>query len=80
MIKVTPLQASDLKLVLEFGLQVMQLGRLPRISEEAHLQDSLIGAKQLSFICNITPTSLRYRLREVMDLGVWVPIRGMSRE
>ena len=80
MIKVTPFQASDLELELEFGLKVMQLGRLLRIIEEAYLQDSLIGAKQLSFICNITPTSLRSRLREVMDLGVWVPIRGMSRE
>ena len=58
----------------------MQLGRLLRIIEEAYLQDSVSGAKQLSFIRNITPTSLRSRLREVMDLGVWVPIRGMNRE
>ena len=58
----------------------MQLVRLLRIIEEAYLQDSLIDAKQLRFICNITPTSLRSRLREVMDLGVWVNIRGMSRE
>ena len=58
----------------------MQLGRLLIIIEEAYLQDSLIGANQLSFICNITPTSVRARLRLVMDLGVWVPIRVMSRE
>ena len=80
MIKVTPFQASDLELELEFGPKVMQLGRLLRSIEEADLQDALIGAKQLSFICNITPTSLRSRLREVMDVGVWVLIRGMSRE
>ena len=68
MIKVTPFQASDLELELEFGLKVMQLGRLLRIIEAACLQDSLHGAKQLSFICNITPTSQRSRLREVIDL------------
>ena len=44
MIKVTPFQASDLELELEFGLKVMQLGRLLRIFEDAYLQDSLIGA------------------------------------
>lgn len=79
-IKVTPFQASDLELELEFGLKVMQLGRILRIIDEAHAQNSLIDAKQLCLLCNITPTSLRSRLREVMELGIWVPLRGMARK
>ncbi len=54
-IKVTPFQASDLGLELEFGLKTMQLGRILRLIEEAYGQDSLIDAKQLSLLCNITP-------------------------
>jgi len=79
-IKVTPFQASDLGLELEFGLKTMQLGRILRLIEEAYGQDSLIDAKQLSLLCNITPTSLRSRLQDVKDLGIWAPVRGMSRK
>lgn len=79
-IKVTPFQATDLALELEFGLKEMQLGRLLRLIEEAYAQDSLIDSKQLSLLCNITPTSLRSRLRAVMSLGIWVPTRGLSRK
>ena len=57
----------------------MQLGRILRLIEEAYGQDSLIDAKQLSLLCT-PPTSLRSRLQDVKDLGIWAPVRGMSRK
>src|SRR5690554_2710153 len=79
-IKVTPFQVSDLGLELEFGLKTMQLGRILRLIEEAYGQDSLIDAKQLSLLGNNPPTYLRSRLRDVKALGIWAPVRGMSRK
>ena len=77
-VKITPFDASDLDVELEYGLKEMQLGRLLRIVEEVYAQDSLIDLKQLSLLCNITPTSVRARLAEVRAAGVWVPLRGLS--
>ncbi len=77
-VKVTPFDAYDLDVELEYGLKEMQLGRMLRIIEEAYFQDSLVDLKQISFICNITPTSVRSRLKAVRSKGVWVPIRGLS--
>ena len=56
----------------------MQLGRLLRIVEEAYLQNSLIDLKQLSLVCNITPTSIRSRFRGVRELGISLPLLGLS--
>ena len=78
LIRVTPFSSSDLDLELEFGLGVMQLGRLMRMIEEAYSQDSLLDLKQLTLLCNITPTSVRSRLADLRSLGVWVPLRGLS--
>ncbi len=79
-IRVTPYDAEDLDLELEFGLATMQTGRILRLIEEAYQQDGLLSAKQLTLHTNITPTSLRNRLREVRELGIWAPVRGLSRK
>jgi len=78
-IKLTPFTAEDLDLELEFGLPVMQLGRILRLIEEAYQQDALLSGKQLTCLCNITPTSLRSRLKEVRQAGLWAPLKGLSR-
>ena len=78
-IMLTPYAAEDLDLELEFGLAVMQLGRILRLIEEAYRQDALLSSKQLTFLCHITPTSLRGRLKKVREEGLWAPVKGLSR-
>lgn len=78
-IRLTPFDAEDLELEEEFGLAALQLGRMLRLVEEAERQDALLSAKQLTLLLNISPSSLRHRLGEVRELGIWVPLRGLSR-
>lgn len=75
----TVFDSEDLDLEEEFGLTSLQLGRILRLIEEAERQDALLEAKQLSILCHVVPSSLRKRLHRVRDLGVWVPVRGLSR-
>ncbi|ADI01924.1 DUF1670 domain-containing protein [Syntrophothermus lipocalidus] len=78
-IRLTPYDIEDLDLELEFGLSTMQAGRILRLIEEAYRQDALLSAKQLTMLCNITPTSLRSRLAGLRREGMWVPVAGLSR-
>ncbi len=75
---ITPFHHEDLELEVEFGLKAMQLGRCLRMIQEAYQQDSLLSARTLTLVLNITPTSLRSRLNKVRELGIWAPIRGLS--
>ena len=77
-IMLTLFAAEDLELELEFGLAVMQLGRILRLIEEAYEQDALLSGKQLTLLCHITPTSLRGRLKKVREEGLWAPLMGLS--
>ncbi len=79
-IKITPIHEEDLDLELEFGLKTMQLGRALRIIEESLAQDSLISLRDLSYFLNITPPSLRQRLRETRLEGIRVPVRGLAKK
>ncbi len=78
-IRLTPYDIEDLDLELEFGLSTMQAGRILRLIEEAYRQDALLCAKQLTVLCNITPTSLRSRLTGLRREGMWAPVAGLSR-
>jgi len=78
-IRLTPYNIEDLDLELEFGLSTMQAGRILRLIEEAYRQDALLTAKQLTILCNITPTSLRGRLDGLRGEGIWAPVAGLSR-
>jgi hypothetical protein len=79
-VRLTPFDTEDLDLELEFGLALMQRGRLLRMIEEAYQQDALLSAKQISLISNITPTSLRARLQKMREQGIWVPVLGLSKK
>ena len=79
-IKLTAYDAEDLDTELEFGLACMQLGRIMRLIEEAYSQDSLLSAKQLTLLVNITPSSPRERLKNLRHLGLWVPIKGLGKK
>ena len=75
----TPFALEDLELELEFGLKVMQAGRICRLAEEAYRQDALVSLRSLTWLTNITPTSLRARLADLRAGGIYVPYRGLSR-
>lgn len=79
-IKLTAYDAEDLDIHLEFGLAAMQQNRIMRLIEEAYNQDSLLSAKQLTLLLNITPTSLRERLKKLRGLGLYVPIKGLGKK
>ena len=79
-IKLTACDAEDLDIQLEFGLAAMQQARIMRLIEEAYNQDSLLSAKQLTILLNITPTSLRERLKNLRGLGLWAPVKGLGKK
>ena len=79
-IKLTACDAEDLDIQLEFGLAAMQQARIMRLIEEAYNQDSLLSAKQLTILLNITPTSLRERLKNLRQMGLWVPVKGLGKK
>jgi hypothetical protein len=78
-VALTPFALEDLELELEFGLKVMQAGRICRLAEEAYRQDALLSLRNLTWLVNITPTSLRARLAGLRARGIYVPYRGLSR-
>ena len=79
-IKLTVYDAEDLDIQLEFGLACMQQARIMKLIEEAYNQDSLLSAKQLTVLVNITPTSLRERLKNLRQLGLWAPVKGLGKK
>jgi hypothetical protein len=79
-IRIAPFDQEDLALELEFGLAAMQAGRLARMIEQAYAQDALLSIRQLVWLTNITPTSLRGRLRNFRELGIHLPYLGLSHE
>jgi hypothetical protein len=78
-VTLTPFALEDLELELEFGLKVMQAGRICRLLEEAYRQDALLSLRSLTWLTNITPTSLRGRLASLRAAGIHTPYRGLSR-
>lgn len=76
-IQITPIDPEDLEVELEFGLKAMQNNRLIRIIEEAEAQDALITQKYLTALCQITPTSIRYRLQPLRKKGIRLPVLGL---
>ena len=76
----TPVEAEDLDLEMEFGLKPMQNNRLLRLVEEAEEQDALLSQKELVSLCQITPTSIRERLRPLRRQGMRLPLLGMKRK
>ena len=79
-VKITPYDEQDLQVEYEFGLKVMQAGRIARMVEEAYGQDALLSLKQMVLLTNITPTSLRNRLREYRTQGMYLPYAGLSKK
>ena len=79
-ITLSPFELEDLALELEFGLKTMQAARICRLLEQAYAQDALLSVRQLTWLTNITPTSLRFRLASFREHGMYVPYLGLSRQ
>ena len=79
-VRIAPFDEEDLRLELELGLAAMQAGRIARMIEQAYVQDALLSLRQLVWLTNITPTSLRTRLRSFRNLGIHLPYLGLPRE
>jgi hypothetical protein len=79
-ITLSPFDLEDLELELEFGLKTMQAARICRLLEQAYGQDALLSVRQLTWLTNITPTSLRFRLASFREHGIYVPYLGLSRK
>lgn len=79
-VNLTPFALEDLELELEFGLKTMQAGRICRLLEQAYDQDALLSGRQLTWLTNITPTSLRFRLASFRNIEIYVPYLGLSRQ
>jgi hypothetical protein len=79
-VRLTPFAPEDLDLHLEMGLTALQVGRMLRLIEEAYAQDALLSAKQVGMLSNLTPTALRNRLQILRNLGLWVPMQGLSKD
>jgi hypothetical protein len=79
-ITLSPFELEDLELELEFGLKTMQAARICRLLEQAYAQDALLSARHLTWLTNITPTSLRFRLAGFRGHGMYVPYLGLSRK
>jgi hypothetical protein len=79
-VAIAPFDQEDLELELECGLAVMQAGRIARMIEQAYVQDALLSIRQLTWLTNITPTSLRSRLGKFRELGIELPYLGLPRQ
>ena len=78
-VRLTPYDEEDLELEFDFGLKTLQAGRIARMIEEAYTQDVLLSMRKLTWLTNITPTSLRSRLAGFRELGIYMPYLGLSR-
>ncbi len=69
---------EDIELMAEFGISVMQKGRLSRLIEEAYFQDAILdGLRCLLFILE-SHRGIRSHLKHFWQQGVLLPIAGMN--
>jgi hypothetical protein len=80
LVRLTVVDEEDAFLVEEFGTRVMQQGRLARIMEEAYCQDTLLDGLRLCLLMPLTLYAIRERLGIFWNLGVKLPLAGMTRK
>ena len=70
---------EDASLLEEFGMRVMQQGRLARVIEDAYIDDALLDGERLCLLMPLTLAAIRERLKGLWDQKVILPISGMTR-
>lgn len=79
-IEITVFHKNDLSILQEFGLKAIQNARICRILEEVFLQGCQIEIDTLAKIVNITPKSIRQRLRPLWESNITLPLALQSKK
>ncbi len=69
---------EDIENMAEFGISVMQKGRLARIIEEAYFQDAILDGPRLLLFVLETHLGIRSHLLSFWQQGVLLPVAGMN--
>jgi hypothetical protein len=62
----------------EFGISVMQKGRLARLIEEAYLQDAILDGPRLLLFIMESHRGIRSHLQHFWQQGIILPLAGMN--
>ena len=79
-INLTIVAEEDIELMAEFGIVVMQKGRLARIIEEAYHQDAILDGQRLLVLFPRTLRATRRHLKDLWHKGALLPVAGMNTE
>lgn len=78
-VNLTIIADEDADLYEEFGLNIMVLGRLARVIEEAFYQGALLDLSRLFVLFPSTSHAISRRVQRLIDQGAKLPLAGMSR-
>ena len=79
MITLTVFDEEDIELMAEFGIAVMQRGRLCRLIEEACNQDAILDGPRLLLFILESHRGIRAHLKKLWEAGALLPVAGMSK-
>lgn len=79
-ITLSVIDEEDIELMAEFGIFVMQKGRLARLIEEAYFQDAILDGPRLLLFILESHRGIRSHLKHFWEQGVLLPIAGMNIE
>ncbi|MDK2925307.1 MAG: hypothetical protein PWQ41_1081 [Bacillota bacterium] len=80
LIRLSVIAEEDIELMSEFGITVMEKGRLARLIEEAYFQGALLDGKSLGVLLCATHRRLTNHLKGFWAEGAFLPLAGMKRE
>jgi hypothetical protein len=79
-ITLSVIDEEDIELMAEFGISVMQKGRLARLIEEAYFQDAILDGPRLLLFILESHRGIRAHLKHFWQQDVLLPIAGMNIE
>ncbi len=79
-VTLTVLDEEDIELMAEFGIAVMQRGRLARLIEETYLQDAILDGPRLLLFILESHRGIRAHLKHLWQAGALLPVTGMNKE
>lgn len=79
-ITLSVIDEEDIELMAEFGISVMQKGRLARLIEEAYFQDAILDGPRLLLFILESHRGIRSHLKHFWQQGVLLPVAGMNIE
>lgn len=79
-INLTVVAEEDIELMAEFGIAVMQKGRLARVIEETYHQNAILDGQRLLVLIPRTLRATRSHLKDLWHKGALLPVAGMNTE